>query len=220
VAPARAWAFSAPRAPRAPGVPGLATTPYRALRASPGILLQRCPWAGRTHFGTTEELVDDSEQDQRAERGESPCPTLQSRSEQRFKCTVLVLSDPGVISQALMTKAFVLTLVVALGCLGCESVREEGSLQHNRALTADSPLHTLPPASEAKGRHKSPGKKGPQRKRPVNLNRCLDSCAAGGPVLIAFCNDIQEAEVRRSCFALDKESEQKCRGFCANYFSR
>ena len=119
-----------------------------------------------------------------------------------------------------MSKALMPILAVALGLLGCELAGEEGDLRHNRTLAVDVPLHTLPPAFEAKGRHKSPGKKGPQRKRPVNLNRCLDSCAAGGPVLIAFCNDIQEADVRRSCFALDKESEQKCRGFCANYFSR
>ena len=71
---------------------------------------------------------------------------------------------------------------------------------------------------EAKGQNKSPGKKEPRRKRPVNLNRCLDACAAGGAILIDFCNDIEKSDVRRSCFSVHNESEQKCRGFCANYF--
>ncbi|ADO71753.1 uncharacterized protein STAUR_3965 [Stigmatella aurantiaca DW4/3-1] len=59
---------------------------------------------------------------------------------------------------------------------------------------------------------------GAAAKRPVNLERCLDSCVAGGHVLIQFCNDISDAEIRAVCFSKLNESEANCRNFCFNYF--
>jgi hypothetical protein len=89
------------------------------------------------------------------------------------------------------------------------------------------PLH--PAGSGKGGKRKLPGKKEEQkrkppdekeekRKRPVNLSRCLDSCAAGGAVFINFCNDIENPGTRAVCFSKANESEQQCRGFCFNSF--
>jgi hypothetical protein len=95
-----------------------------------------------------------------------------------------------------------------------------GEMDVRSQYPAEVSLEINRPGFEAKGKRRFPGKKEPRRGRPVNLSRCLDSCEAGGAVLMAFCNDIEKVDIRRSCFALDKESEQKCRGFCANYFGR
>lgn len=91
------------------------------------------------------------------------------------------------------------------------------------------PLIPLLPSGPGKGgSRKPPGKKEEKRsppereeekrKRPVNLSRCLDSCAAGGTVFINFCNDIEKPATRAVCFSKANESEQQCRGFCSNYF--
>lgn len=60
----------------------------------------------------------------------------------------------------------------------------------------------------------------PEAKRPVSLDRCLDSCAAGGKVLIQFCNDIPDSATRAVCFSKLNESETSCRNFCFNYFGK
>lgn len=57
-----------------------------------------------------------------------------------------------------------------------------------------------------------------EAKRPVNRERCLDSCAAGGQVFIQFCNDIKDSPIRAACFSKINESETSCRNFCFNYF--
>jgi hypothetical protein len=94
------------------------------------------------------------------------------------------------------------------------------------AASGASPHRTVeldPAASftvEARGKAKPPRKKKEPRKRPVNLSRCLDSCAAGGQVLVSFCNDIDDAVIQARCFSKLRESEQNCIGFCRNYFSR
>lgn len=56
------------------------------------------------------------------------------------------------------------------------------------------------------------------RKRPVNKSRCLDSAAAGGVVWTAFCTSIQDASIRKRCFEVSLESEQRRKGFCNNFF--
>jgi hypothetical protein len=61
------------------------------------------------------------------------------------------------------------------------------------------------------------GPSGP-RSRPVNKNRCLDSAAAGGAVWRAFCTDIEDASIRKRCFEVCLESEQRRKGFCNNFF--
>lgn len=119
-----------------------------------------------------------------------------------------------------MTRAFVLILTVVwsnVSCVPHESHQEQPQL---RQVIQAGPSHQQLSPDKAKGQNKRPGKKEPRRKRPVNLNRCLDACAAGGAILIDFCNDISKADVRRSCFSVHNESEQKCRGFCANYFGK
>lgn len=78
------------------------------------------------------------------------------------------------------------------------------------------PIH--PAGSEKEGKRKPPGTQEEKRKRPVNLSRCLDSCAAGGAVFINFCNDIENPVTRAICFSKANESERQCRGFCSNYF--
>ncbi len=67
---------------------------------------------------------------------------------------------------------------------------------------------------------KPPKKKEPDepRDRPVNKNRCLDSAAAGGVVWTAFCRDIKDASIRKRCFEVGLESEQRRQGFCHNFF--
>ncbi len=74
------------------------------------------------------------------------------------------------------------------------------------------------PPREKEEKRKSPGQEEEKRKRPVNLSRCLDSCAAGGAVFISFCNDIENPGTRAVCFSKANESEQQCRGFCFNSF--
>jgi RHS repeat-associated protein len=59
----------------------------------------------------------------------------------------------------------------------------------------------------------SPGcyaSKGP----PVNLNACLNACAAGGPVLINFCNRLSHPGLRAACYGLAFAKEVACRGWC------
>jgi hypothetical protein len=75
---------------------------------------------------------------------------------------------------------------------------------------------------EIAGKRRPPRKKEEQkpRKRPVNLSRCLDSCAAGGPVLLSFCNDIEDSVLQARCFSKLRESQQSCIGFCHNYFGK
>jgi hypothetical protein len=73
---------------------------------------------------------------------------------------------------------------------------------------------------EAGSKPKPPRKKEEPRKRPVNLSRCLDSCAAGGQVLVSFCNDVDDSVIKASCFSKLRESEQSCIGFCRNYFGK
>jgi hypothetical protein len=71
-----------------------------------------------------------------------------------------------------------------------------------------APKRLPPPLSPEKG----------EVKRPVNRERCLDSCAAGGQVFIQFCNDIKDTKIRAACFSKSSESETSCRNFCFNYF--
>jgi len=56
------------------------------------------------------------------------------------------------------------------------------------------------------------------RGRPVSKGRCLDSAAAGGAVWTAFCQDIKDASLRKRCFEVSLESEQRRSGFCNNFF--
>lgn len=56
------------------------------------------------------------------------------------------------------------------------------------------------------------------RRRPVNKSRCLDSAAAGAAVWTAFCRDIEDASLRKRCFEIGLESEQRRKGFCHNFF--
>lgn len=67
---------------------------------------------------------------------------------------------------------------------------------------------------------KKPEKSEPKqpRDRPVNKNRCLDSAAAGSVVWTAFCRDIKDDSIRKRCFAVGLESEQRRNGFCNNFF--
>lgn len=74
------------------------------------------------------------------------------------------------------------------------------------------------PPGKKEEKSKPPGEEEGTKKRPVNLGRCLDSCAAGGAVFINFCNDIDKPATRAVCFSKAHESEQQCRGFCSNYF--
>jgi hypothetical protein len=64
----------------------------------------------------------------------------------------------------------------------------------------------------------NPKKPREPRSRPVNKGRCLDSAAAGGVVWTAFCRDIKDASVRKRCFEVGLESEQRRSGFCNNLF--
>ena len=117
-----------------------------------------------------------------------------------------------------MTRVLVLMLTSIwshLSCVPHEPTQEQPQL--SQVLQAGLPYQQLS-SGKATGQNKRPSKKEPRRKRPVNLSRCLDACAAGGAILIDFCNDIDKSDVRRSCFSVHNESEQKCRGFCANYF--
>jgi len=116
------------------------------------------------------------------------------------------------------------TLTLVLG-VTCALPGIELSAADQRPLWA---LHASGP--EETGKRKSPGSKDEKRKppgtqekkrqRPVNLSRCLDSCAAGGAVFIDFCNDIENPATRAVCFSKAQGSEQQCRGFCSNYFGR
>ena len=65
---------------------------------------------------------------------------------------------------------------------------------------------------------KKPDKPDGRHNRPVNKNRCLDSAAAGGGVWTTFCGDIQDASIRKRCFEVGLESEQRRKGFCNNFF--
>lgn len=78
----------------------------------------------------------------------------------------------------------------------------------------------LSSSSEPTGKRKPPRKEKERGKRPVNLSRCLDSCAGGRPVLLGFCNDIEDRVIQASCFSKLGESEQSCIGFCHNYFGK
>jgi hypothetical protein len=68
------------------------------------------------------------------------------------------------------------------------------------------------------GRKPEKSKPDEPRGRPVNKNRCLDSAAAGSAVWTAFCRDIKDDSLRKRCFAVGLESEQRRRGFCNNFF--
>ncbi len=79
---------------------------------------------------------------------------------------------------------------------------------------------TVVPIRELAG-SRGPSKKGKPNKprgRPVSKGRCLDSAAAGGVVWTAFCRDIKDASVRKRCFEVGLESEQRRTGFCNNFF--
>ncbi len=52
------------------------------------------------------------------------------------------------------------------------------------------------------------------------LNRCLDACAAGGPVWENFCRSLPDPGLRAECWKLRFESETPCRNWCFWYFSR
>jgi hypothetical protein len=83
--------------------------------------------------------------------------------------------------------------------------------------------HYAPPLAKAADAKASPahadmaGGCAPRR-RPVNKNRCLDSAAAGAAVWTAFCGDIEDASLRKRCFEVSLESEQRRKGFCHNFF--
>jgi hypothetical protein len=83
---------------------------------------------------------------------------------------------------------------------------------------ATSPRHHRPAGTRKPS--KPPKKKEPDspRDRPVNKNRCLDSAAAGGVVWTTFCRDVKDASIRKRCFELGLESEQRRQGFCHNFF--
>jgi hypothetical protein len=159
-------------------------------------------------------------------------------------------SDQGVriysLKKAHMTRAFAMQGMAALALSGCLSVGEEARLERASLIslsTLDAPTHPTPAVSQAPEcqttydcclkRHPGdpeacavsptlspPGTGSEKAKRPVNLNRCLDSCAAGGQVLIQFCNDIADSEIRAVCFSKTHESETSCRNFCFNYFGK
>jgi hypothetical protein len=81
-------------------------------------------------------------------------------------------------------------------------------------------VHELAGAGGPRRPNKKPEKREPKepRDRPVNKNRCLDSAAAGGVVWTAFCRDIKDDSLRKRCFAVGLESEQRRTGFCNNFF--
>jgi len=119
-----------------------------------------------------------------------------------------------------MTRALVVMAVAAWVHSGCAPAQVEGWGRLGRLPLSDSLERTRSQGVEAKGKRGSPGRKGPQRRRPVNLSRCLDSAVAGGQVFNAFCNDIENSEVRAACRSKLLESEQNRRNFCSNYFGR
>lgn len=119
-----------------------------------------------------------------------------------------------------MTRALVWLLAAAWVHSGGEPSKEEGVLQPSRPILFDSLERPRPQGVEAKGKRRPPGKKEPRRRRPVNLSRCLDSAAAGGQVFNAFCDDIDNSELRAACRSKILESEQNRRNFCLNYFGR
>jgi hypothetical protein len=115
-----------------------------------------------------------------------------------------------------MRRLFTLLMLTALAFPGCQV--EAISASGGASGRDGEPGAVGPVAIEAGRRAKPPGKKEGPRKRPVNLSRCLDSCAAGGQVLVSFCNDIESTVIKASCFSKLRESEQSCIGFCRNYF--
>lgn len=80
--------------------------------------------------------------------------------------------------------------------------------------------HEIAGAGGPRKPSKKPEKREPKqpRGRPVNKNRCLDSAAAGGVVWTAFCRDIEDDSIRKRCFAVGLDSEQRRNGFCNNFF--
>jgi hypothetical protein len=108
----------------------------------------------------------------------------------------------------------ILTLVIIVSWLqpACEWTRPEASPPRGGQAPSSG--------SETAGKRKPPRKEKERRKRPVNLSRCLDSCAGGEPVLRSFCNDIENPVIQASCFSKLRESEQSCIGFCHNYFGK
>lgn len=113
-----------------------------------------------------------------------------------------------------MTWTHTLVLITACTLPGFEFLAEPP--WHQLSLLSSGPERGG--ARKPPKKPKSPGKEEEPRKRPVNLSRCLDSCVAGGPVFINFCNDIEKPATRAVCFSKANESEQQCRGFCSNYF--
>ena len=86
--------------------------------------------------------------------------------------------------------------------------------------TATRSIHERTSAGGSRKPGRKPEKRKPDepRGRPVNKNRCLDSAAAGSAVWTAFCRDIKDDSLRKRCFAVGLESEQRRRGFCNNFF--
>lgn len=72
-----------------------------------------------------------------------------------------------------------------------------------------------PRGPRKRGKPKAPAE---PRSRPVTRSRCLDSAAAGGVVWTALCNDVRDASIRKRCFEVSLESEQRRSGFCTNFF--
>jgi len=52
----------------------------------------------------------------------------------------------------------------------------------------------------------------------VDLNSCLNACAAGGEVLRQFCERIPEPKTRATCWGLEFVGEVACRGWCYWHF--
>ncbi len=108
----------------------------------------------------------------------------------------------------------ILTLVVLTSWAqpSCEWTRPEASPPRGEQAPST--------CAETAGKRKRPRKEKERRKRPVNLSRCLDSCAGGRSVLLSFCNDLENPVIQASCFSKLEESEQSCIGFCHNYFGK
>ena len=115
------------------------------------------------------------------------------------------------IHQGAMIQVLFFLLIAARGPI--EDASTALSAVPNSARVMAGPGGTRKPSKPPK--RSEPNEPG---SRPVNKNRCLDSAAAGSVVWTAFCRDIKDASLRKRCFEVALESEQRRKGFCNNFF--
>ncbi len=113
-----------------------------------------------------------------------------------------------------------LQILLCLLLMACRPANESPNSRNGEATLHSSNVHEMTGAGGTRHPIKPRKKTEPSepRDRPVNKSRCLDSAVAGGVVWTTFCRDIQDASIRKRCFEVGLESEQRRKGFCNNFF--